>query len=72
MQRRMHLRVLRNANANIVPLCRGCHAVVDGRDPVPKLQARATLRASLGTAEVAFVIQVRGREWLDRAYPLEP
>ena len=64
---------VRNANANIVPLCVSCHRIVDGvRDPVGRLQKRAALRAALGTNEIAFVIQVRGQEWLDAHYPRNP
>ena len=66
-------RPIRNANANIVPLCASCHRIVDGiRDPVGRLQKRSALRAALGTNEIAFIIQVRGQEWLDEHYPRNP
>jgi hypothetical protein len=55
---------LRNAGANIVPLCRGCHDEVE-RD----IESRRMLRRVLTQEEVAFVIDVRGRQWLDHRYP---
>lgn len=68
-----HLRMIRNANANIVPLCEWCHRIVDGaRDPVLRLKKRAALRERLGANEVAFIIQVRGQEWFDEQYPRNP
>lgn len=68
-----HLRSIRNANANIVPLCVTCHQIVDGtRDPVGKLKIRAALRERLGSNEVAFILQVRGQAWFDHHYPRNP
>jgi len=68
-----HLRKIRNVNANIVPLCEACHRLVDGiRDPVLRLKKRAALRERLGSNEIAFIIQVRGRQWLDHHYPRNP
>lgn len=68
-----HLRMIRNANANIVPLCVNCHQIIDGiRQPVLRLQFRAALRARLGTNEIAFILQVQGREWLEEHYPRDP
>lgn len=62
------LRRYRNAHANIVPLCRPCHDLVHDRDdPVP---GRVLLRRSLTQAEIAFVIAVRDRAWLELAYPV--
>lgn len=72
LRRKMELRALRNANANIVPLCRSCHEVLDGREPVPRLQKRSTLRASLWPNEIAFILQVRGKDWLNFHYPVNP
>ena len=63
------LRLIRNAHANIVPLCRPCHDLVDSRDPVEREEARRHLRRSLLQDEVAFAIQVRGRTWLEYNYP---
>lgn len=63
------LRMIRNAHANIIPLCRPCHDMVDSRDPMEHIPARRELRRSLSTDELAFAIQVRGRAWLDREYP---
>lgn len=71
--RKETIRLLRNANANIVPLCERCHRIVDSsRDPVGQLQKRAALREQLGAAEVAFILQMRGRDWLDTWYPKNP
>lgn len=64
---------LRNANANIVPLCVSCHRLVDGTlDPVSRLQKRAALRGALATSEIAFIIQVLGKNWFDDHYPRNP
>jgi HNH endonuclease. len=63
------LRTIRNAHANIVPLCRPCHDRVDSRDLEERAEARRHLRRSLAQQEIAFAIQVRGREWLDENYP---
>lgn len=66
-------RLIRNANANIIPLCEKCHRIVDGvRDPVGRFKKRAAIRERLGPNEVAFVIQVQGRAWLDEHYPQNP
>lgn len=71
--RKEELRSLRNANANIVPLCEDCHRIVDGvLDPVGKLQKRAALRDALYSNEIAFILQVRGPQWFDLAYPTNP
>lgn len=56
--------MLRDADANIVPLCRRCHDAVE-RDPA----VRRLLRKVLGADEVAFALQVRGPGWFDRRYP---
>lgn len=67
------IKAIRNANANIVPLCESCHRIVDSvRDPVGKLKKRAILREALGTNEFAFIIQLTSRQWLDEHYPKEP
>lgn len=58
---------LRGCDANVVPLCRACHDLVelpDGRD------YRRELRRVMTQAEIAFVIQVRGKKWLEYRYPL--
>lgn len=71
--RKPELRRLRNANANIVPLCVSCHRILDGvNDPVGRLQKRAMLRERLYNNEVAFILQVRGQQWFDDEYPIEP
>lgn len=56
---------LRHADANIVPLCDPCHRAVEERGS----HARVELRHLFGHVEVAFAIQLRGREWLDARYP---
>jgi hypothetical protein len=67
------LRQVRNANANIVPLCVSCHRIVDGVNaPVSRLKKRSALRRALGSNEIAFILQVRDRDWLDEHYPKNP
>lgn len=62
-------RALRNATANLIPLCRPCHDLVDARDATVREPARRMLRRSLGQAEITFAIHVRGRSWLAYHYP---
>lgn len=57
--------VLRNAAANIVPLCRQCHDEVEH-----DVESRRMLRRVLTQEEVAFIIDVIGRNWLERRYPI--
>lgn len=57
--------VLRNAAANIIPLCRLCHDQVES-----DVESRRMLRRALTQQEVAFAIDVIGRTWLERRYPL--
>lgn len=57
-------RLLRDADANIVPLCRQCHDLVESG-----VWSRRLLRRVLLQAEIAFVIQVRGKEWFEARYP---
>lgn len=66
----MKLRVIRNAHANIVPICRPCHDLVDNREQHEREDARRMLRRSFSQAEIAFSIQVRGQKWFDHEYPL--
>ena len=67
------IRAIRNANANIIPLCESCHRIIDGvRDPVGRLQKRAAIRERLGTNEYAFILQVIGSSWLEENYPKDP
>lgn len=56
--------VLRNAAANIVPLCRACHDDVEH-----DLESRRMLRRVLTQTEVAFLIDVIGRAWVENRYP---
>ena len=63
------LRQRRNAHANLIPLCRPCHDLVEALDEFERAQARRGLRRSLSQQEIAFAIAVRGRQWLDFHYP---
>lgn len=56
--------LLRDADANIVPLCDRCHREVEHDE-----WARRMLRKVLGAAEVAFAIQMMGRAAFDEMYP---
>lgn len=56
---------LRNAAANVVGLCRVCHDHVEVEDDT----GRRMLRNVLAQDEIAFVIDVIGRDWLDERYP---
>lgn len=55
---------LRDAEANIVPLCARCHREVEIDE-----WARRMLRKVLDQSEIAFAIQLRGKLWFDLAYP---
>lgn len=55
----------RDVDANIVPLCRPCHDLVE-----ESVLYRRMLRHVMTQAEVTFCIQVCGKVWLDRRYPL--
>lgn len=69
LQQPRPLQLIRNAHANIIPLCRGCHDLIDNRVRSERLKARKMLRVVLTQAEIAFAIAVRGQEWLDAEYP---
>lgn len=60
-------RAIRNANANIIPICRPCHDLIEDRDPF----ARRMLRRLLTQQEIALAVQLRGVDWLNREYPLD-
>ena len=64
------LREIRNAHANIIPLCRAHHDLVESRYPVVRMEARRLLRERLDQQEISFAIQVRGRDWLELEYPV--
>lgn len=66
------VRGMKDAHANLVPLCRPCHDLVDSRFPVVRVEARRRLRSRLTQQEIAFAIAVRGLGWLDREYPTDP
>jgi hypothetical protein len=61
---------LRDVDANIVPLCRVCHDDVECPEKALRTIARRELRKLLTQEEITFVIQVRGKSWLDTHYPL--
>lgn len=69
LRQSLKMRLIRNAHANIVPLCRACHDLVDNREESLREEARRHLRRSLSQSEITFAIQVRGQEWLDFHYP---
>lgn len=60
-------RYLRDVDANVVGLCR------DDHDLIHSIEwgefAKIFLRNSLTQEEIAFMIQVRGLEWVNRFYP---
>lgn len=56
--------MVRDADANLVPLCVRCHREVESDDG-----ARYMLRKVLGQCEIAFAIRVAGRAWFDKRYP---
>lgn len=56
---------IRHSDANIVGLCEPCHRLVELRDD----HARIELRRLLGTSEIAFVLQVAGKWFLQVRYP---
>jgi len=61
------------AYANVVPLCRPCHDLVDGCTMRARKRDRALWRAMLRRvmtdAEVAYVQRVMGDGWLRENYP---
>ena len=61
-----HLKPYRNANANIIPLCRPCHDLVE-----QDREARRMLSKLLSQQEIAFAIKVASLEWLNDRYPPE-
>jgi hypothetical protein len=60
----MEWRRLRDADANIVPLCEPCHKQVEG-----DAGHRLLLRRVLAPEEATFCILLRGQEWFDHRYP---
>ena len=64
-KRGQHFRAVRNANANIVPLCWPCHKLIEDEDEI----ARHMLRQLLTQKEVAYAVRLRGIQWLDQHYP---
>lgn len=62
----------RNDPANIVGLCRACHDLIDKMPLWRRIPQRAELRRLLDPEEIAYVRAVKGQEWLDYHYPLDP
>jgi hypothetical protein len=60
---------LRGCDANVVPLCRTCHDLVELPEWMGGRDHRRMLRKVMTQAEISFVIQVRGFDWLERRYP---
>jgi len=58
-------RRLSDVDANIIPLCRLCHDLVEAVDD----EGRRLLRKVFTEVEVAYALVVRGRDWLDWRYP---
>lgn len=60
-----------DVEANLVGLCApwdpSCHRLVTENDA----SALARLRWALWPEEVAYVVERKGRDWLDRRYPLD-
>lgn len=68
----MPTRSLAHVDPNIVPLCRPCHDLVEEPDRTIREEARRMLRRTLAQEELTFMIQVRGRAWVDKHYPTRP
>lgn len=60
---------LRGCDANVVPLCRVCHDLVELPEWMGGRDHRRMLRKVMTQAEIVFVIQTRGFDWLERRYP---
>lgn len=56
--------LVRDVDANIVPLCAPCHATLEVHDEV-----RRMLRKRLASQEAAYAVSLRGQPWLDAIYP---
>jgi hypothetical protein len=58
-----------DVEANLVPLCgsgtTGCHGAVEARDPM----VCSLLRSRLTEAELAYVLEKKGADFLARYYP---
>ena len=62
-------RGVRNSPNNIIPLCRGCHDLVESSDRAIRVEARRMCRRAMTQTEIAFAISARGKEWFDAQYP---
>lgn len=56
--------ILRDCDANIVPLCRPCHDWIEIDE-----EGRRMLRNVLGSAEAGFAVRLLGLAWFDERYP---
>ena len=63
-------RLLRDCDPNLIPLCWQDHENIELSDRNGGLPYRRMLRRLMTQAEISFVIQVRGRDWLEQRYPL--
>jgi hypothetical protein len=63
-------RLLRDCDPNLAPLCWACHEDVELSDWNGGLPYRRMLRKVMSQDEIAFIIQVRGLEWLEHRYPM--
>lgn len=58
---------IRDADANIIPLCAACHRDVEAPGDA---SARRMLRKVMGPSEAAYAITLCGQTWFDTRYPL--
>jgi len=52
--------------ANIIPLCRTCHTLFHNG----VRWVAVAIRAALLPHELAYITVLKGREWVDRIYPV--
>lgn len=57
--------MIRDCDANVVPLCSPCHAWVEAFED----EGRRMLRKVLGGAEATLAIRLRGPDWFEARYP---
>lgn len=63
-------RIVLHAAANVIPLCRPCHDLVEDSDVTVREPARRMCRRSMTQQEVAFAIHLQGADWVARHYPI--
>ena len=59
----------RDANENVIPLCRVCHDLIDCGTFSDQRLWRAMLRRLLTPGEISAIRRRMGEEWFDRNYP---